>query len=85
MSKFEMSKILRQWNEKRSNPNMPVPPAPAAPAVRTPEVLVDTYGTVVCLTLAKWEIVSGQFGGYLTLRFQGEDIGDATTASAGLR
>jgi hypothetical protein len=22
--------------------------------------------TVVCLTLAKWETVSGQFGGYLT-------------------
>jgi hypothetical protein len=23
--------------------------------------------TVVCLTLAKWETVSGQFGGYLRL------------------
>ena len=22
--------------------------------------------TVVCLTLAKWETLSGQFGGYLT-------------------
>jgi hypothetical protein len=26
-------------------------------------LLIDT---VVCLTLAKWETVSGQFGGYLT-------------------
>jgi hypothetical protein len=25
--------------------------------------------TVVCLTLAKWETVSGQFGGYLTSIF----------------
>jgi len=24
--------------------------------------------TVVCLTLAKWETVSGQFRGYLTIR-----------------
>ena len=24
--------------------------------------------TVVCLTLAKWETVSGQFGGYLTVK-----------------
>src|SRR5262245_51103192 len=24
------------------------------------------HGLVVCLTLAKWETVSGQFGGYLT-------------------
>jgi hypothetical protein len=24
--------------------------------------------TVVCLTLAKWETVSGRFGGYLTAR-----------------
>jgi hypothetical protein len=27
-------------------------------------LLIDT---VVCLTLAKWETVSGQFGGYLML------------------
>jgi hypothetical protein len=27
------------------------------------ELVIDT---VVCLTLAKWETVSGQFGGYLT-------------------
>jgi hypothetical protein len=27
------------------------------------KALIDT---VVCLTLAKWETVSGQFGGYLT-------------------
>jgi len=29
-------------------------------------LLIDT---VVCLTLAKWETVSGRFGGYLTLPF----------------
>jgi Transposase len=29
------------------------------------ELVIDT---VVCLTLAKWETVSGQFGGYLSLR-----------------
>ena len=27
--------------------------------------------TVVCLTLAKWETVSGQFGGYLSAFFCG--------------
>src|SRR5262245_57752434 len=26
------------------------------------------YDTVVCLTLAKWETVSGRFGGYLTTK-----------------
>ena len=29
------------------------------------ELVIDT---VVCLTLAKWETVSGQFGGYLNVR-----------------
>jgi hypothetical protein len=29
------------------------------------ELVIDT---VVCLTLAKWETVSGQFGGYLRCR-----------------
>ena len=33
-------------------------------ALPTPEAHV--IDTVVCLTLAKWETVSGQFGGYLT-------------------
>ena len=33
-------------------------------STRSVELLIDT---VVCLTLAKWETVSGQFGGYLTI------------------
>src|SRR5215475_382260 len=32
-------------------------------STRLVELVIDT---VVCLTLAKWETVSGQFGGYLT-------------------
>ena len=32
-------------------------------STRSLELVIDT---VVCLTLAKWETVSGQFGGYLT-------------------
>jgi hypothetical protein len=32
-------------------------------STRSVGLLIDT---VVCLTLAKWETVSGQFGGYLT-------------------
>src|SRR5262245_45437437 len=32
-------------------------------STRSVELLIDT---VVCLTLVKWETVSGQFGGYLT-------------------
>ena|SRR5215475_4880135 len=32
-------------------------------STRSVELVIDT---VVCLTLAKWETVSGQFGGYLT-------------------
>jgi hypothetical protein len=35
-------------------------------STRLVELVIDT---VVCLTLAKWETVSGQFGGYLTNRF----------------
>jgi hypothetical protein len=31
-------------------------------STRSLELVIDT---VVCLTLAKWETVSGQFGGYL--------------------
>src|SRR5262245_60211536 len=31
-------------------------------STRSVELVIDT---VVCLTLAKWETVSGQFGGYL--------------------
>src|SRR6476660_6439135 len=31
-------------------------------STRSAELVIDT---VVCLTLAKWETVSGQFGGYL--------------------
>jgi len=31
-------------------------------STRLVELVIDT---VVCLTLAKWETVSGQFGGYL--------------------
>jgi hypothetical protein len=34
-------------------------------STRSVGLLIDT---VVCLTLAKWETVSGRFGGYLTLR-----------------
>src|SRR5215831_5594537 len=34
-------------------------------STRSVELVIDT---VVCLTLAKWETVSGQFGGYLTNR-----------------
>jgi hypothetical protein len=33
-------------------------------STRSLELVIDT---VVCLTLAKWETVSGQFGGYLIL------------------
>jgi hypothetical protein len=33
-------------------------------STRSLELVIDT---VVCLTLAKWETVSGQFGGYLTV------------------
>ena len=32
-------------------------------STRSLELVIDT---VVCLTLAKWETVSGQFGGYLS-------------------
>jgi hypothetical protein len=32
-------------------------------STRSVGLLIDT---VVCLTLAKWETVSGRFGGYLT-------------------
>ena len=31
-------------------------------SIRSVELVIDT---VVCLTLDKWETVSGQFGGYL--------------------
>src|SRR6266487_4163463 len=34
---------------------------------RSAGLLIDT---VVCLTLAKWETVSGRFGGYLTVKQQ---------------
>ena len=33
-------------------------------STRLVELVIDT---VVCLTLAKWETVSGQFGGYLSI------------------
>src|SRR5262245_41291240 len=33
-------------------------------STRSVELVIDT---VVCLTLAKWETVSGQFGGYLSM------------------
>src|SRR5437016_14384470 len=36
-------------------------------STRSLELVIDT---VVCLTLAKWETVSGQFGGYLSRNFQ---------------
>ena len=36
-------------------------------STRLVELVIDT---VVCLTLAKWETVSGQFGGYLTIGSQ---------------
>jgi hypothetical protein len=36
-------------------------------STRLAELVIDT---VVCLTLAKWETVSGQFGGYLRARNQ---------------
>src|SRR5262245_51713485 len=35
-------------------------------STRSVELVIDT---VVCLTLAKWETVSGQFGGYLIMVF----------------
>jgi hypothetical protein len=34
-------------------------------STRSKALVIDT---VVCLTLAKWETVSGQFGGYLRRR-----------------
>ena len=37
-------------------------------STRSLELVIDTV--VVCLTLAKWETVSGQFGGYLTIGSQ---------------
>jgi len=36
-------------------------------STRSVELVIDT---VVCLTLAKWETVSGQFGGYLNTTLQ---------------
>jgi integrase len=48
----------------------------AAPAARAGAVLARLYvragraDQVVCLTLAKWETVSGQFGGYLRSQVQ---------------
>jgi hypothetical protein len=36
-------------------------------STRSAGLLIDT---VVCLTLAKWETVSGRFGGYLTATFE---------------
>jgi hypothetical protein len=36
-------------------------------STRSLELVIDT---VVCLTLAKWETVSGRFGGYLTIGSQ---------------
>jgi hypothetical protein len=35
-------------------------------STRSVGLLIDT---VVCLTLAKWETVSGRFGGYLTIHY----------------
>jgi len=40
-------------------------------STRLVELVIDT---VVCLTLAKWETVSGQFGGYLRRRGAGGRI-----------
>ena len=37
--------------------------------------------TVVCLTLAKWETVSGQFGGYLTSVFGFTNSGSVTVSA----
>jgi hypothetical protein len=37
-------------------------------STRSVGLLIDT---VVCLTLAKWETVSGRFGGYLSLMDEG--------------
>src|SRR5262249_38973525 len=37
-------------------------------STRSVELVIDT---VVCLTLAKWETVSGQFGGYLIMGITG--------------
>ena len=37
-------------------------------STRSVGLVIDT---VLCLTLAKWETVSGQFGGYLTRQFGG--------------
>jgi len=36
-------------------------------STRSAGLLIDT---VVCLTLAKWETVSGRFGGYLTQTYK---------------
>src|SRR5215472_474588 len=42
---------------------------PVSPALRScSQIMLGQGRTVVCLTLAKWETVSGQFGGYLTHR-----------------
>src|SRR5262249_49870071 len=40
-------------------------------STRLVELVIDT---VLCLTLAKWETVSGQFGGYLTVVQSGVTI-----------
>src|SRR5262249_3091226 len=39
-------------------------------STRSAALVIDT---VVCLTLAKWETVSGRFGGYLRTRLPGVD------------
>jgi hypothetical protein len=44
-------------------------------STRSLELVIDT---IVCLTLAKWETVSGQFGGYLT-----NSLGDLISEFAG--
>src|SRR5215831_3777103 len=41
-------------------------------STRSVELVIDT---VVCLTLAKWETVSGQFGGYLTAKPETDTFG----------
>ena len=42
-------------------------------STRSLELVIDT---VVCLTLAKWETVSGQFGGYLKSKLLSSPVTD---------
>jgi hypothetical protein len=59
---------IRFWPLESRNRRVPfqlieLHSVPVMISTRLVELVIDT---VVCLTLAKWETVSGQFGGYLS-------------------